>query len=374
METPTDIIDKLVGLLVTDQENIVLQNAARDILQTLLGFCTIAGGSIIYALDKAPIESVGDVDIFVLDGDRAVFDVVGDIFDLIEHHFQAYDLTFPFTRNDLICVFDLKIPEFARSLQFIFGSHRTPSSVIESFDVDFVMCGYFNGQLYITDSCKKALSTKKIHTFYNTNYVGFRFKKMLTKQFQVPYFVQQLGQEGACWNTITKQSLLANVKHYEYFTIEYNGITGADGNTYENPILVGFDCLSQTNIDQGKYSTMSFVSNLIMNRETDKTVHIEAISLKVKFEFSHYFASQEETQYLIDKSTDNYDLWSMFTFITTPEFPVNISMETFNNVIVAPLYRDNQFYLQIYSMEAFESMPVNLASCKKSLAKIVRND
>jgi hypothetical protein len=399
MESKTQIIPNLVSLLTTDIEYVPM---CIDLLEKLSKFCVIAGGSMIYALGKAPFDTVGDIDCFVLDQNitnekiKEEFGVEFEIetstskvsnlmnfasnaqraakiiFSLVEKYFPEFELTSP-SGNYSICVFSLKIPALRIPLQFIFSSHRDPDSVIGSFDADFVMCGYYNGQLYLKDSCKRALETKKVKVFYNKNYNGYRFRKMLAKQFSVPYFVSQMGEGKRDWVKVTQSSVLTNAVHNERFSIDYNGISGSDSNTYENPVLIGFNCDTHYANKRGsipkKTSNLSFVCNLTQNGTTSTQVKISAISLRVKFEFAQKVANT--TQYLISSETDNYELWSNFIFYSMDGYVKNLSMESWNIVVVTPIYYDNQFYLLIYSVEDFEPLPVNLSLCKKSLTKVV---
>ena len=137
----------------------------------------IAGGSIVYALcDFVPKSSVGDIDVFV--------NTLSD-FHTCVNILRPYATEYSSNCKSLSVV---SIKTSTAIYQIIYKPFSEPyaMNVLESFDYDYVQCGYYKGKVYITSRCINAHNAREILEFCSTRFAFNRLKKAVIKGFKTP--------------------------------------------------------------------------------------------------------------------------------------------------------------------------------------------
>lgn len=141
----------------------------------------ITGGAIVYALmDTVKLRTVGDIDIFikseydfntlirVLDSDNTVYESLTDAL------------------STGISIINVKTSRAMLPVQLIYRKFDNPMEILNTFDLDYVQCGYYKGTLYQTDLCKKAHASCEISHLVSLHIKGYRLIKAMNKGFRVP--------------------------------------------------------------------------------------------------------------------------------------------------------------------------------------------
>lgn len=147
---------------------------SQDLFDFVSTEAVIAGGTIVYALnDFVPIDSVGDIDIFVDSLDKAVrlMHLINDAEKILKFELMMqYDNSFneqsidnassaPKKCSVVTCHFERP---GLKDLQFVMQSFDHPLQIIENFDMDYVQCAYHKGQFFVTDFAREAHSQRRI--------------------------------------------------------------------------------------------------------------------------------------------------------------------------------------------------------------------
>lgn len=198
------------------------KDKVRDMLFELHHDCLIAGGAAVYALNPSQLaEHVGDIDLFVrhFDDHRPIIDtliaIVRAYFPDAKHHFHVHD----WTGKDFTLL-NMELPDERVELQFITSRFdgEDPEAFLRTFDIDYVMCGIFRGQTYITPECAESWENNYIaQVAINTN--GRRLVKTCAKGFAVPYFGNRQNIDP-----ITQEEIQTNVWIY-YKLVNRNTFT-----------------------------------------------------------------------------------------------------------------------------------------------------
>lgn len=179
----------------------------------LTKFGVIAGGSIVYGIcDFVPRSSVGDIDIFV--------NTLGDFHTCI-------DILRPYAiEYSSICKF-LSVVEIKTATaiyQLIYKPHPEPyvMNLLESFDYDYVQCGYHKGKLYTTDRCKKSHEAREILEFNSTRFTVNRLKKAVIKGFKTPIIEKSRTEKVTSVNITYAKLRSAKIKPFNTYYSDRN--------------------------------------------------------------------------------------------------------------------------------------------------------
>ena len=150
-----------------------------EFVRDLSEFGVIAGGSVVYSLcnDMKP-ESVGDIDIFILNSE--------------ENFRKVLDLIVSYSkRNGLSCDFSLRDESLVnasvgnKKLEIVCSDRESPLEVLNCFDFDYVKCGFYQGKFLQTEDCTRALNERKIRRF-RSPLCPRRILKACRKGFNIP--------------------------------------------------------------------------------------------------------------------------------------------------------------------------------------------
>lgn len=150
--------------------------APSGIIEKIQNLGVIAGGSVVYALnDFVPKNSVSDIDVFVNSVDE-----LKQIVSLL----NVEEMNVISTNEPSI----LNVKTFETIFQIIIHPFKNPIEIINSFDLDYVQCGFYHGKLLISERAILAHKNREIK-FISTLRVGKkRFLKALNKGFKTPVF------------------------------------------------------------------------------------------------------------------------------------------------------------------------------------------
>lgn len=149
-----------------------------ELLDRLQRKYVIAGGAIAYLLKQQVLNyKAEDIDVFVNDAD--------DLFKLLEELETRYGYVVRTLRKShyetsVYNVYLSPTPNYKPNLQFILQRFKTPMNVIERFDIDYIQCGYHNGQLYRTALCEQAHAANGIKQCWGQTKI-LRFQKYVKK-------------------------------------------------------------------------------------------------------------------------------------------------------------------------------------------------
>lgn len=141
----------------------------------------IAGGSMVYALlPDVNIDTVGDIDVFVdtVEIFKELLDFLQEL--PIEKKYYSY-LDDP---NSEISIVSIKLEDAKVPIQIIMSDKSDPMELINSFDLDYVECAFFQGKIYQTVNCQIAHQTRVVDKFRLLRSV--RLLKANKKGFKVP--------------------------------------------------------------------------------------------------------------------------------------------------------------------------------------------
>lgn len=116
----------------------------------------IAGGSVVYNLLNDSTLIPNDIDVFLLKDSP-----LKPILELIEEFFviKRYQITNPSYEGS--SVIDVILADI--TIQIIFTQCENANELIDSFDMDYVQCAYYQNKLYITEDCKRAHQDRRIY-------------------------------------------------------------------------------------------------------------------------------------------------------------------------------------------------------------------
>lgn len=179
-------MNRITRLFNENIQHLILELSNRFVL---------AGGSVVYALNEfVPKKSIGDIDFFILN------ESIGEVITYLSELFDKHNVTYSkFKQVD--SVFNVKFPDEEITLQFILTEFTTPEEVINNFDMDtirhsrivyvkrdYVCCGFYKEQLYITPEARAAHETRIVAKVTFTDIRNKRFPKVIAKGFELPYF------------------------------------------------------------------------------------------------------------------------------------------------------------------------------------------
>lgn len=221
----------------------------------------IAGGSAVYAMnDFVPIDSVGDIDVFINDP-HIFIDVLNHLKEKYEASFSSINSDLYYNESDdevdLSCYYEdedypdflkenpvidddedddeerdlydefldwkaenkkmsivvAKIPECKISIQLVFQKYLTPVDVIKSFDLDYVQCAIYNNNSYRTDICRESHRSRTVIRGTEFPLGFFRLEKAQKKGFKTPIFgnMRTYHQETELYS-------IPKLKQLEYLT------------------------------------------------------------------------------------------------------------------------------------------------------------
>lgn len=208
----TQRLCKLFGFDHTNEKHLKIFN-------NITSHGAIAGGAMVYALNEfVPRESVGDIDIFVLDGNSGI----RSFWIIIEELTKFYsNYVSDFLNNNLIKDVEnivsgyvdgqVKYTMYSKdnnkkthdgidhedthsiininfldifNIQVIMSACNNIIDVLDNFDLDFVQCAYYNGKAIISNKSKSAHERREV-TILKTPIRSDRIKKIYSKGFQL---------------------------------------------------------------------------------------------------------------------------------------------------------------------------------------------
>nr|QBK93204.1 MAG: tRNA nucleotidyltransferase/poly(A) polymerase [Pithovirus LCPAC403] len=146
----------------------------------------IAGGSVVYALNEfVPKQSVGDVDIFVLNEDLGIFNKLRGII-------RNATGNIPEESDDNYCekINLTKVATFenprGKPIQLILSTMKNPRELVNDFTLDYVRCYFHEGMFGVTESARQAHASKTV-TLLDKNHddIEIRIQKARKKGFEI---------------------------------------------------------------------------------------------------------------------------------------------------------------------------------------------
>lgn len=164
----------------------------------------IAGGAIVYSLcEHVEKSAVGDIDIYVSTCDhiyktlKVIEETFGDG-NISRIHAYGVD-TRGHLCNSTHYFFDIGLEYSNNNLKFqiILTSFTNWRDIVESFDLDYVRCAYFNSTFYLTEDCKRAHSTRTVSYKFCDVISQAVYNKIWNKGFSAPNITTGFKYEGA---------------------------------------------------------------------------------------------------------------------------------------------------------------------------------
>lgn len=155
----------------------------------------IAGGSVVYAMnDFVPLETVGDIDVFVNTKttlieliQMIISDGGVDKIELMCNYLNdTLDHQEPVTKGS-VCTIHFS-DQSMKSIQFILKEFKNVNKVINDFDLDYVQCAYHIGQFHITSFAKESHQTRSVIFAMQKHISVCRLMKAVEKGFSAPAF------------------------------------------------------------------------------------------------------------------------------------------------------------------------------------------
>ncbi len=132
----------------------------------------LAGGAAVYErclfVDD---ETVGDIDIFILNNNVKVFKEC--IVKLVNTG-KLHSIEISQGKSVVMCGF----------FQLVLTQHSTVLHLLDNFDLDYVACGYYRGKWYYSKDCFQSHCTRKIK--FQSPSRMHRYEKAMTKGFELP--------------------------------------------------------------------------------------------------------------------------------------------------------------------------------------------
>lgn len=149
-----------------------------ELLRSITRDAVIAGGSVVAATNSwVDLEEVGDIDVFA---------PTVEIFLNIQ---KSIIMAFPnksvrvipmgLARTSDYSIVNIEVEGISTVLQLIYKPFKYVTQLLETFDLDYVQCGLYQGIIYKTARCSASHRDRRIYSFRGTNKV-FR-KKLLQK-------------------------------------------------------------------------------------------------------------------------------------------------------------------------------------------------
>jgi hypothetical protein len=155
-----------------------------DLLKFLTDKALIAGGSVVYALnDFVPVSTVGDIDVFV-----PSVEIFEELQTVISNYFSATFTPMGFLNQSTYSIVNVKIEDISTEIQLIYKPYKDPNEILDTFDLDYVQCGLFNGTIIETPRCQRSHRDRCINEFLGVNRIfrKRRINKALKKGFKCP--------------------------------------------------------------------------------------------------------------------------------------------------------------------------------------------
>ena len=247
----------------------------KHILLELSDFGVIAGGSIVFALNKfVPLDSVGDIDVFV--NSKENYD---KCVTLLQTYFAPHFETIVY--DDVhynFAVLSVNISN-KHKLQIIYHEYETPVDIIDSFDLDYVQCAIHNGNIYQTDRCVRSHKHRQIFEFSDIRFRNGRFRKAVDKGFKCPIVVGSCaGNDGYHYVDTTYDNIIDNkilkfhdsvyltVRRDNWYSVDSITFIGATTTFYHRKLILKDIVLEITSCD-GKTTIKSTARQFSYNFE-----------------------------------------------------------------------------------------------------------
>lgn len=162
---------------------------SRELLTYLSENGVIAGGSIVYSTnDFVPQKTVGDIDVFV--HSEKIKEVLKELegYPCQHYTFISPNVYFEGETVELgteVSILHIPLGNGCIPLQIIIQDYDTPMDVIESFDLDYVQCGYSAGKLWKTDICVRSHESREVRMVVEVPASLKRLDKAYRKKFKV---------------------------------------------------------------------------------------------------------------------------------------------------------------------------------------------
>lgn len=161
--------------ITPEQETTFTSILPLDTLNILLKYGVIAGGSVVHLFVNRPNTVPEDIDVFILNGDRA--NLSGLLADLHVKYPLAIWSSFG-------SVIQMKAENLV-PIQIVFDSRKTPEALLTSFDMDYVQCAVLqhNSTIHTLRSTLAEAAHWKNRIEYVSKTRFYRLRKAKTKGF-----------------------------------------------------------------------------------------------------------------------------------------------------------------------------------------------
>ena len=191
-------------------------DGAAELLLKLNKKVLIAGGSVVYdqmaEKNKIDKSKIGDVDLFVFKSED-YHKQVKKVINMISKYFEIEKISVgigSYTQeqtNSGISVLNIKLKEELTLFQIIITNDETPLQILNSFDMDYVQCGYYQNKLHITECCIKSHTNSRIYKISPS--VKFnRLLKAATKGFKTILFESDANSKRITYKKIQIEQLI----------------------------------------------------------------------------------------------------------------------------------------------------------------------
>ena len=256
--------------------NYIINYKAKDILNNISNYGCIAGGSILVCYDKT--QKVNDVDIFV-SSKNDLLEVVKII--------KTYFVVTKYSQLTSVVQLDIKNNP---SFQIIMVENCEPNILLSNFDLDYIRCGYYKHQFYVTDEFIKSLETKQIKKYKSKQSVN-RLNKAVKKGYTLPSELEFIRMTKYVNKTVEYQI----INEYDIDNIEFKPLINNMDYQVENSLII--------NVNNGEYLSVDIVNK-------NKIVYNQKY-FELDFIANHNISRDKKSVYFFDK--DIIDLFEIFS-------------------------------------------------------------
>jgi hypothetical protein len=173
---------RLVGLFTN-------RKPFRRLIRQLSDIGVIAGGSVVYALNKiVPKTTVKDIDVFILDCDTKAQCMA--YLKIVNSYVRKLDLKVTYSNHGMpkTSVVDMKFENEDVTIQLIFSKMISAENVVNEFDLDYVQSYFHLSKFFSTESAINASKNKSIEKFFTRDIKFERLEKAAAKGYKTPVF------------------------------------------------------------------------------------------------------------------------------------------------------------------------------------------
>ncbi len=158
----------------------------KDTFTEISTLGVIAGGSVVYALnDFVPEQSVGDVDIFVLNGNTNIFDELSVIIRAATGCLFPKKSEYYWTESKIVKVVTFENSR-GKPIQLILSTMKNPQELVNDFTLDYVRCYFHEGMFGVTEDARQAHSSRIITLPDDPQKdIEIRVQKAIKKGFEI---------------------------------------------------------------------------------------------------------------------------------------------------------------------------------------------